>query len=104
MGIVESEEFVGDPAFGTATTQIHKVIIGPYLWCSVFVNCVLFLPVVELWCSVFACHGELLILSWLKSQSIGHKPLFLYTVHTYLFVDCAYITAQKYLTGDEEMM
>lgn len=23
--IVESEEFVGDPAFGTATTQIHKV-------------------------------------------------------------------------------
>ncbi len=23
--IVESHEFVGDPAFGTATTQLHKV-------------------------------------------------------------------------------
>ena len=23
--VVESEEFVGDPAFGTATTQLHKV-------------------------------------------------------------------------------
>eukprot|EP00731_Ephydatia_muelleri_P023466 Em0015g1049a len=25
--IVESEEFVGDPAFGTATTQIHKIYV-----------------------------------------------------------------------------
>ena len=24
--IVESDEFVGDPAFGTATTQLHKVL------------------------------------------------------------------------------
>ena len=25
VGIVSSDEFVGDPAFGTATTQLHKV-------------------------------------------------------------------------------
>ncbi len=28
VGIVSSDEFVGDPAFGTATTQLHKVLQG----------------------------------------------------------------------------